>query len=231
MKVDEDLALDEEPLLRFIMKECPEIPVPKPLGAIRVGVKTCVFMTLVPGETLEKRWPFLTANQKKTVSSQLDDMFAKIRGIPHTPPAPLGALSEPHKFKDTRAARRCSSRAFVTLSECHDWILSEPKERISPAYIKWLRSLLKDDFKIVLTHGDLHPRNVLVKEDDRGNVEVTGIIDWELGGWYPEYWEELKALNTRGTDDDSDWWETLPSSIMGYSELVAVHYLIEKATN
>jgi hypothetical protein len=36
----------------------------------------------------------------------------------------------------------------------------------------------------VLTHCDLVPRNILVDGD-----RITGIIDWEFSGWYPEYWE------------------------------------------
>jgi aminoglycoside phosphotransferase (APT) family kinase protein len=50
-----------------------------------------------------------------------------------------------------------------------------------------------------MTHGDLHPRNIMVKWEgakDEGDghgggnrIRVTALIDWELSGWYPEYWE------------------------------------------
>ncbi|KAJ5212663.1 Aminoglycoside phosphotransferase [Penicillium cinerascens] len=43
--------------------------------------------------------------------------------------------------------------------------------------------------KIVLTHADLSPRNIIVKGD-----KITGIIDWEMAGFYPEYWEYIKAM-------------------------------------
>ena len=42
--------------------------------------------------------------------------------------------------------------------------------------------------RIVFSHGDLRPANIIVKDG-----HITGIIDWELGGWYPEYWEFVKA--------------------------------------
>jgi len=35
------------------------------------------------------------------------------------------------------------------------------------------------------THGDVAPRNIMVGE--AGNV--TGTINWETAGWYPDYWE------------------------------------------
>ncbi|KAL3468864.1 kinase-like protein [Aspergillus californicus] len=41
---------------------------------------------------------------------------------------------------------------------------------------------------IVFTHGDLNPRNILAE-----NGKITGIVDWENAGWFPEYWEYTKA--------------------------------------
>lgn len=42
---------------------------------------------------------------------------------------------------------------------------------------------------IVFTHADLNMRNILVDEDGK----LSGIVDWECAGWYPEYWEYTKA--------------------------------------
>ena len=65
-----------------------------------------------------------------------------------------------------------------------------------------LLSCLKDNHRIILTHGDLQPRNILVQ----GN-KVSGIIDWELRGWYPEYWEYVKGVvHIKGC---KGWWQHL----------------------
>ena len=45
-----------------------------------------------------------------------------------------------------------------------------------------------NSYKIVFTHADLVPRNIIVKDG-----HVAAIIDWGLSGWYPEYWEWTKA--------------------------------------
>ncbi|VDC05932.1 unnamed protein product [Peniophora sp. CBMAI 1063] len=37
----------------------------------------------------------------------------------------------------------------------------------------------------VFSHGDLRPENILV---DPETYAITGIIDWELAGWYPYFW-------------------------------------------
>lgn len=38
----------------------------------------------------------------------------------------------------------------------------------------------------VLTHGDLSPQNVMVKDG-----QVVAILDWETFGWYPDFWEYM----------------------------------------
>lgn len=39
-------------------------------------------------------------------------------------------------------------------------------------------------YRSVFTHADLNPRNILI---DHGRL--SGIVDWECAGFYPEYWE------------------------------------------
>jgi hypothetical protein len=94
-----------------------------------------------------------------------------------------------------------------------------------------LRSSMKDDHRIVMTHGDLHPRNIMVTLEasqpipTQGEavrtgdtiVRVSSIIDWETAGWYPESWEFVKAvsmIDPRGPL--SDWIDFLPIDAIGY---------------
>ena len=42
--------------------------------------------------------------------------------------------------------------------------------------------------EFVFTHGRLNPQNVLVKDG-----EVVGLLDWGEAGYYPRYWETVKA--------------------------------------
>lgn len=55
--------------------------------------------------------------------------------------------------------------------------------------------------RIFFTHADLNPRNILfdeaVQQDGTLGCRVTGIVDWEMAGYYPEYWEYTKALYKR----------------------------------
>jgi Ser/Thr protein kinase RdoA (MazF antagonist) len=56
--------------------------------------------------------------------------------------------------------------------------------------------MLPDTARICLTHGDLHLGNILViiSSDEPRQVRISGIVDWEQAGWYPEYWEYCKAM-------------------------------------
>ncbi|QSS64538.1 hypothetical protein I7I51_01606 [Histoplasma capsulatum] len=91
-----------------------------------------------------------------------------------------------------------------------------------PRWPKMIRSFLISDYKLVMTHGDLHPRNVMVLKPNVSPsdvpadwVEVTGLLDWEMCGYYPEYWEYVKALHTiRPGGSFDDWWAYLPVSIV-----------------
>ncbi|KAF5121146.1 hypothetical protein E5D57_013482 [Metarhizium anisopliae] len=77
---------------------------------------------------------------------------------------------------------------------------------------------MRADHDLVPTHADLHPRNIMVDWDteEGDNLHITAIIDWELAGWYPEYWEFVKALHTVDTKGSlADWNEYLPTAAIG----------------
>lgn len=52
--------------------------------------------------------------------------------------------------------------------------------------------------EIVFTHADLNPRNILIDKvaipGGKKSWRVTGIVDWETAGYYPEYWDFTKAM-------------------------------------
>lgn len=52
---------------------------------------------------------------------------------------------------------------------------------------------------IKFTHGDLKAHNVLVGNDGH----LAELIDWESGGWYPEY----RELTTAMRFGSRSWWD------------------------
>lgn len=50
--------------------------------------------------------------------------------------------------------------------------------------------LCQNKHQIKFIHGDLRLQNTIVNDGS-----VSGIVDWEFSGLYPEYWEFSKALH------------------------------------
>lgn len=57
--------------------------------------------------------------------------------------------------------------------------------------------------RMSFTHADLNSRNILVDDvvQQGGSLpvgwRVTGIVDWEMAGYYSKYWECTKAFYER----------------------------------
>jgi aminoglycoside phosphotransferase (APT) family kinase protein len=82
--------------------------------------------------------------------------------------------------------------------------------------------MLSQSHEIVFTHGDLRPQNIMIK-----NGNVVAIIDWELSGWYPEYWEFAKAFLVWGWQND--WTDYLIKILQPYHAEFFIHsFLMEK---
>lgn len=64
------------------------------------------------------------------------------------------------------------------------------------------RHLLRDDYDVFLSHGDLNLSNIMVK-GPKGACSIPGIIDWDQAGWYPEYWEHCEVIF--GVDYEHEW--------------------------
>jgi predicted phosphoadenosine phosphosulfate sulfurtransferase len=60
-------------------------------------------------------------------------------------------------------------------------------------------------------------------------ITIKGIVDWEAGGSYPEYWEYVKSLNTMSSVEEDDWWHCLPMLGIGdYHNEWAVDMVLER---
>ncbi|KIY70806.1 hypothetical protein CYLTODRAFT_419479 [Cylindrobasidium torrendii FP15055 ss-10] len=53
-----------------------------------------------------------------------------------------------------------------------------------PRILQIADKVLSKHYEIRFAHSDLNSTNVLIKDG-----RLAAIIDWEMAGWYPEYWE------------------------------------------
>jgi len=68
-------------------------------------------------------------------------------------------------------------------------------------YEHTLPDMLPQSSRSVFSHGDIAPRNIMVDEERR----ITGILDWELSGWFPDYWGYSQMM--RPADDVTCDWQ------------------------
>ena len=90
---------------------------------------------------------------------------------------------------------------------------------------------LREDHEIVMTHGDLHPRNIMVsRQEGDESIKLEAILDWEASGWFPADWEYVKALHTIcAADKTLDWCLCLPTEAIGvWGAEYAIDRLIDR---
>ncbi|OOQ82494.1 hypothetical protein PEBR_38700 [Penicillium brasilianum] len=126
-----------------------------------------LIMTAVPGQTLDKVFHRLSYFEREQLSKDLKSL---VHGGPlrnhRFPSGTCGPFSSIFDFN-----------AFLV----HAFVRQETIKKISTVHARTYRS--------VFTHADVHPSNIII---DRGRL--SGIVDWECAGFYPEYWEFTKLM-------------------------------------
>jgi aminoglycoside phosphotransferase (APT) family kinase protein len=81
------------------------------------------------------------------------------------------------------------------------------------SWIQFLRTLLPlAESRVVFTHGDYRAANSMVDMVESRRYFVTGVIDWESRGFYPEYFEFSRVLYLNASFE-TDWWRNIPACI------------------
>ncbi|KAF9793248.1 kinase-like protein [Thelephora terrestris] len=227
VKAGDDLHPDEASSMRFLENHAPTLPAPRCMGFLTIGRRSLLFMTKIPGDTLQNRWSTLSAQAKLGIQQSLSEAISVLRNIEKPEGQPFGSLSG--RCTDTRISDRYTDSPVHDEATFNQFLLTSSRSRVSNGYKGWIASMLRTNHRIVFTHGDFHPRNIMVVDSQDGGISLSGIIDWEASGFYPEYWEHLKAVNTRDTRDENDWWSHLPPAIVGYDQEIAVDCLLERS--
>ncbi|PYI29849.1 kinase-like protein [Aspergillus indologenus CBS 114.80] len=152
-----------------------------------------IYMTRIPGSPLEEKWDTLDEKSKESVCLQVWGLISKIRTIPR--PSELqglfqcaadGSLSRDPLLEDLRDP----GRPLMNDSDLRTRIFERYYACGGRRFEHQLPDMLPRSDCTVFTHADIAPRNIMV--DERNTV--TGILDWEYAGWYPDYWEYAQIL-------------------------------------
>jgi hypothetical protein len=169
----------------------------------------------------------LTTKEKVDLVMQIREILQDLRSLKS--PDYLGSVNhlpyEDGVFYDTETLHPISG-PFSSEDEFYAAIIQR-FERTEPApFIQLIRDLSKrmPRHETVFTHGDLQPKNILLQktqEGDGARKYKVILIDWEISGWYPAYWEFCNA--TIAGRFKPEWLnmiqELFPTSMFGYEFL------------
>ncbi|KAL9634319.1 MAG: hypothetical protein Q9204_003046 [Flavoplaca sp. TL-2023a] len=188
-KTGDAIRMTEAMSTRYVRSKT-SIPVPEVIDAF-VHPETehvCILMEYIHGRSLDEVWDTYSGTQKEQVISQLKGFLEELRQIKGTF---IGSVDETcctDQFFD--GENKASFGPYVSETAFHDGLVRAVEARARNTWtdrvVKFIRALPEHD--IVFTHNDLAPRNTLVRD---GNV--VAILDWEFSGFYPSYWEYVKA--------------------------------------
>ncbi|RLL93933.1 hypothetical protein CFD26_102916 [Aspergillus turcosus] len=173
VKLIEPPRLSEAETLRFVRSKT-SIPVPEVYDAyvdesIARGV---IVMEYIEGDVLQDVWEDMAEEEQEGIISQLRGYMEELRSIKGDF---IGSIDKSSCEDPIFTSELGSFGPYADEDEFNEGIIRAMG--IAEGHLGFAK------------RRDLTPRNILV----RGG-RVVGIIDWEMAGFFPEYWEYVKAL-------------------------------------
>lgn len=127
-----------------------------------------------------------TPEQVRTFGRDLGDCIRQLRGLEPPSEGFVGSVSLgsslDHRLSGTRFG------PFRSVADFHTYLrFGRPLEQWANKPDVHLVHSRPGAYAVKFTHADLHPNNIMVQDG-----RITGVVDWEFAGWYPEYWEYTK---------------------------------------
>lgn len=188
-KTGDGIRLTEAASMRFVRSKT-SIPVPEVIDAfVQPETKhVCILMDYIDGRPLNEVWDTCSEEQKEHIVSQLKGFLEELRQIKGTFIGSVDGTGCADQFFD--GEDKASYGPYDSETAFNDGLVRALKARGRNTWtervVRFIRAMPEHD--IVFTHNDLAPRNILVRD---GNV--VAILDWEFSGFYPDYWEFVKA--------------------------------------
>ncbi|KAH7130651.1 hypothetical protein B0J11DRAFT_523737 [Dendryphion nanum] len=210
VKINKSCDTTEVHVLHHIHEHSQNIPAPIPFGMIKIGKWSYTFISFIQGVPLDRIWGDLTTDRKCYVREKLNAIFTELRRLPG--PSKEGYLGggTPPICKGGHRFTKISSSPIVNETQFNSFLLDD--SWLEPAQLQYVQMSLPSDHRIVMTHGDLCPLNILVESEHI--LDITGVVDWETGGAYPEYWEYVNAFKS-SFNNRGDWCLYLPEAAVG----------------
>ena len=152
------------------------------------STRAFLLMQYIEGEVLRDVWNSMSSIQKEGVTGQLRGYLSELRTVKGKTIGSVDGSSckDPLFERDKRAYG-----PFNNESDFNEGIIETMKATSQDVFIEMVADMVRamPEHDTLLTHSDIAPRNILVRD-----VKIVAILDWKLSGFYPAYWEYVKAL-------------------------------------
>jgi aminoglycoside phosphotransferase (APT) family kinase protein len=186
-----------------LIRQYTSIPVPKVIARGHDNISGDYFdMEEISGVPLDECWDCLSAEEQDSIAEQLRGYWKELRSM-------NSDVLRRDFVRDRFFFPRCKDSVGPYVST-HDFMEALTTRLAAVQYagsrtqhvVGFLGLLLSNmDQDLVLTHGDLHPKNIFVRDG-----KVVGIVGWSQAGYRPPYWEYVKA-NLWDWDRETPFYE------------------------
>lgn len=204
IKIRPDSNLAEAQAIQFVATNT-SIPVPKVYYGFAHKGSSYIVMSRIKGHEVAHGWLDRSKESKAKILDQLRGMIAELRSVPVPEETGVESINGGPIY-DGRAPYILYMGPFSTVRQFHDALIQpmrldvdynlHPDNEIDRAFIELANFYWYSGDELVLTHGDLSSHNILVQEDT-----VVGIVDWDMAGWFPPYWEYTSAMYVKPYDE------------------------------
>lgn len=199
------------------------VPVPKVYCAFTRKGCTYIVMDYIRGQTLWAWWQTASPEAKESVRRQLREYMSRLRSVPNPAFGRVSGLNGGKiydiRYTLGRGICRHPEEGFGPFNDAHEFHLWLRNGFFSPVSSGVGEKTTQDtdidrlcqiqdrrDYATKLTHGDFSSQNIMVRDN-----KIASIIDWEMAGWYPDYWEYTSAWHVNAFDE---FWRTEVEKIL-----------------
>ncbi|KAH9949239.1 kinase-like domain-containing protein [Amylocystis lapponica] len=184
------------------------IPVPRVHHVFIIEQRTYIVMDYIDAPELTHIWLKLSMEERRGIFAQLKNYISQMRRLRPPHPGRIEA-ADGTGVTDHRLCLGNILGPFNSVAEFHTHLGHDSVLLIEHHRERWgdFAEMARRQYRTTFTHSDIAPRNILVKDG-----KIVSLIDWEMAGWYPEYWEYTRWVVSNFRSDTM--WHVARDEIM-----------------
>ena len=138
--------------------------------------QTCIFMSYIPGDPLSSLLPNMDDSIISHIISEVKDQVEKLRSLDDE--GYIGSVNRGVCLDPLfRPGGQGGHGPFESEGDMNDFLVQNQYKQSSSRKYHMRKAMNRTRHKIYFTHGDLMPRNIIVKDG-----HLSGIVDWQNAG-------------------------------------------------